>query len=454
MRGRKKMRTTIGKTRPSLNSKEWSAWEQGSRQSLHAAADEERTLQLGKELKKMLASHPFLALARETQAPPPGLVRTWLLSGGRGAGKTRAGAEWVRWAVLQAGYRRVALVGQSYGAAREVMIEGPSGLLASSSEIDRPVWQPSRHRLEWPNGAVAYAFSAEDPEGLRGPQFDLAWCDEAGAWGKGEAVWDNLQLALRLGPKPMAMVTTTPRATALIRRLKADPGTVETRTATAENARNLSPGFVGWMTAAYGGTALGRQELEGHFIDDPEGAMFLREQIDALRVAQAPERLDDCIVAVDPCISARAGADACGIILAGVKDGTGYVMGDMSGPGLAPHVWAARAAAMAEAAGASCIVAEANQGGDMVAEMLRMTGTATPVRLVTARLGKRGRAGPVAAMYAQGRVRHAGHFDTLEDQMCRFGTAESAGSPDRVDALVWALWALMGEGQGPRVRVL
>ncbi|MBA4227479.1 MAG: ATP-binding protein [Hyphomonas sp.] len=404
--------------------------------------------------RNLLNRFPFLLERRDTQAPPLGLQRTWLLSGGRGAGKTRAGAEWVRWAVLAAGYRRVALVGQSLAAVREVMIEGPSGLLATSSEIDRPVWQPSRHRLEWKNGAVAYAFSAEDPESLRGPQFDLAWCDEAGAWGKGEAVWDNLQLALRLGPCPLAMVTTTPRATALIRRLKTDPGTVETRTATAENAANLSPGFLGWMTAAYGGTAMGRQELEGHFIDDPEGALFLRSQIDALRVAAPPVMLDDCIVAVDPCISARPGADACGIILAGVKDGHGYVMGDASAPGLAPHVWAGRAAALAAAAGASCIVAEANQGGDMVAEMLRLTGTGVPVRLVTARLGKRGRAGPVAAMYAQGRVSHAGHFDMLEDQMCRFGTAEAAGSPDRVDALVWALWALMGEGQGPRVRVL
>ena len=410
---------------------------------------------LSKSKQNLINGHPFLLERRDTQAPPPDLARTWLLSGGRGAGKTRAGAEWVRWAVLQAGYCRVALVGQTFSDVREVMIEGPSGLIATATRAaDRPVWQPSRHRLEWANGAVAYAFSAEDPEGLRGPQFDLAWCDEAGAWAKGEAVWDNLQLALRLGPKPMAMVTTTPRATALIRRLKADPSVVETRTATAENAANLAPGFVGWMTAAYGGTAMGRQELEGHMIDDPEGAMFLRSQIDALRVAAAPAQLDDCIVAVDPCISARPGADACGIVLAGARNGHGYVLGDASAPGLSPLDWARRAAALAEQAGASCIVAEANQGGDMVREMLTMTGTDVPVRLVTARLGKRGRAGPVAAMYAQGRVRHAGHFDTLEDQMCRFGTAESAGSPDRVDALVWALWALMGEGQGPRVRVL
>lgn len=443
-----------GESEASKNSNAWSAWTPDSRRKLLRAVQEKRTKPLSEPMKTMLAAHGFLTLRRDTQAPPPGLKRTWLLSGGRGAGKTRAGAEWVRWAVLQAGYRRVALVGQNYPAVREVMIEGPSGLLATSAEIDRPLWQPSRQRLQWPNGAVAYAFSAEDPESLRGPQFDLAWCDEAGAWGKGEAVWDNLQLGLRLGPCPLAMVTTTPRATPLIRRLKADPATVETRTATAENAGNLSPGFLGWMMAAYAGTAMGRQELEGHFMDDPEGAMFLRSQIDALRVAAPPVQLDDCMVAVDPCISARPGADACGIILAGVKAGHGYVMGDASAPGLAPLVWAERAAALAEAAGASCLLAEANQGGDMVAEMLAMTGTRVPVRLVTARLGKRGRAGPVAAMYAQGRVSHAGHFDTLEDQMCRFGTAEEAGSPDRVDALVWALWALMGEGRGPRVRVL
>ena len=404
--------------------------------------------------KALIRRHPFLAHARPTQVLPPDLRRTWLLSGGRGAGKTRAGAEWVRWAVLQAGYRRVALVAPSFNDVREVMIEGPSGLIWTSAEADRPVWQPSRHRLEWKNGAVAYGFSAEDPDSLRGPQFDLAWGDEAAAWAKGEAVWDNLQLALRLGDHPLCLITTTPRPTALIRRLKADPMVVETRTRMADNAANLAPGFVDVMTAAYGGTALGRQELDGEMIDDPPGAMFIRGQIDALRVEAAPFQMDDCIVAVDPNLSAKPGADACGIVLAGVKDGVGYVLGDASAPGLQPLDWAKRAVSLAEAGGASTILAEANQGGDMVREVIAMTGTRMPVRLVTARLGKRGRAGPVAALYAQGRVRHAGTLHALEDQMCRFGTAEQAGSPDRVDALVWALWALMVEGQGPRVRVV
>ncbi|MFN3910653.1 DNA-packaging protein [Hyphomonas sp.] len=405
--------------------------------------------------QSLLRRHPFLLDARPTQVPPPDLSRTWLLSGGRGAGKTRAGAEWVRWAVLEAGYGRVALVAPTFSDVREVMIEGPSGLIWTATHPDDlPVWQPSRHRLEWKNGAVAYGFSAEDPDSLRGPQFDLAWCDEAGAWARGEAAWDNLQLALRLGPKPMAMVTTTPRVTALIRRLKADPGVVETRTRMADNAGNLAPGFPAAMQAAYGGTALGRQELDGEMIDDPAGALFVRSQIDALRIGEAPLQFDDCIVAVDPCISAKPGADACGIILAGVRDGAAYVLGDASAPGLAPLEWAERAVNLAEIGGASMILAEANQGGDMVRQVISMTGTQMPVRLVSARLGKRGRAMPVAALYAQGKVHHAGTFQTLEDQMCRFGTAEAAGSPDRVDALVWALWALMIEGRGPRVRVL
>ncbi|MDP1553962.1 MAG: terminase family protein, partial [Hyphomonas sp.] len=267
--------------------------------------------------------------------------------------------------MLQAGYRRVALVAPNFSDVREVMIEGPSGLIWTSAKADRPAWQPSRHRLEWDSGAVAYGFSAEDPDSLRGPQFDLAWCDEAGAWPRGEAVWDNLQLALRLGPHPLAMVTTTPRATALIRRLKADPMVVETITRMADNAANLAPGFVDVMQAAYGGTQLGRQELDGVMIDDPAGAMFDRARIDALRVTEAPLVFDDCIVAVDPNISAKPGADACGIILAGIRDGVGYVLGDASAPGLKPLDWALRAVRLAEIGGASMILAEANQGGDM-----------------------------------------------------------------------------------------
>lgn len=438
-----------------MTSNGWWAWEASTRRNLRRLMAIGAKDEAEKPLRDLIARHRFLLEARDTQAPPPGLTRTWLLTGGRGAGKTRAGAEFVRWAVLKAGYRRVALVAQTFNDVREVMVEGPSGLLATETNPHQvPLWQPSRHRLEWKNGAVAYGFSAEDPEALRGPQFDLAWGDEAAAWTKGEAAWDNLQLALRLGPRPLAVVTTTPRPVGLIRRLMKDPSVVVTRTPMAENAGNLAPGFVEAMRAAYGNTQLGRQELDGELIDDPPGALFLRSQIDALRVAEVPGVMDDRIVAVDPNISARPGADACGIVLAGVKDGVAYVLGDASAPGLAPLDWARRAAALAERGGASAILAEANQGGDMVREMLAMTGTKLPVRLVTARLGKRGRAGPVAALYAQGKVRHHGTLHALEDQMCRFGAPGFGESPDRVDALVWAIWALMLARAGPRVRVV
>ncbi len=445
---------TIATMNSLMRSRHWRQWNPHWRRLILLEIHRKGFTKIAESKQNLVKRHPFLLQSRPTQVPPPDHSRTWLLSGGRGAGKTRAGAEWVRWAVLQAGYRRVALVAPNFSDVREVMIEGPSGLIWTSAKADRPVWQPSRHRLEWENGAVAYGFSAEDPDSLRGPQFDLAWCDEAGAWPRGEAVWDNLQLALRLGPHPLAMVTTTPRATPLIRRLKADPMVVETRTRMADNAANLAPGFVDVMQAAYGGTQLGRQELDGEMIDDPAGALFDRARIDALRVSEAPLVFDDCIVAVDPNISAKPGADACGIILAGIKDGTGYVLGDASAPGLKPLDWALRAVRLAEIGGASQILAEANQGGDMVREVIAMTGTTMPVRLVTARIGKKGRAQPIAALYQQGRVHHHGTFHTLEDQLCRFGTPEESGSPDRVDALVWALWALMVEGRGPRVRVI
>lgn len=325
----------IGNNPYSTTLSDWWAWETATRRKLRRLMAIGAKSEAEEPLRDLIARHRFLLEARDTQAPPPGLSRTWLLTGGRGAGKTRAGAEFVRWAVLQAGYRRVALVAQTFHDVREVMVEGPSGLLATEPDPkQRPVWQPSRHRLEWKNGAVAYGFSAEDPEALRGPQFDLAWGDEAAAWAKGEAVWDNLQLALRLGPHPLAVVTTTPRPVALIRRLMKDPSVVVTRTAMAENAGNLAPGFVDAMWAAYGGTQLGRQELDGELIDDPPGALFFRSQIDALRVAEVPEVMDDRIVAVDPNIYGRPGADACGIVLAGVKDGVAYVLGDASAPGL------------------------------------------------------------------------------------------------------------------------
>lgn len=375
--------------------------------------------------------------------------------GGRGAGKTRAGAEWLRYSVLHGGCRRAALVGPTLSDVREVMIEGPSGLRSIAPAFeDPPRYEVSRKRLVWENGAEAHAFSAEDADSLRGPQFDVAWCDEVAAWPKAQAVWDMLQLALRLGENPRAMVTTTPRPVPLIKALMADAGTAVTRARTAENAANLAPGFLEVIERAYSGTRLGRQELDGELIEDLAGALWTRSMIEGTRLAVA-ERLDNVIVAVDPPASLGAKADACGIVAAGVGENAreAFVLADATAQGLSPLDWAGRASALAARLGAGCIVAEANQGGEMVRHALETAGCRVPVRLVHAKAGKRARAMPVAALYEAGRVAHVGVFRELEDEMCSFGADGFAGSPDRVDALVWALWALMLDRRdAPRVR--
>lgn len=397
-------------------------------------------------------AHRFFATARHAQRPPSGDWRTWIFLGGRGAGKTRAGAEWVRWSVLHGEARRIALIGPTLHDVREVMICGPSGLMSLDYPRGmRPRHEPSRRRVVWPNGAEAFGFSADDPESLRGPQFDLAWCDEIGVWAKGIAVWDMLQMGLRLGVHPRAMATTTPRPVPLVKRLVSAPDTAVTRARTEDNAENLSPGFLAVMERAYGGTALARQELGGELIEDFQDALWQRSDLERVRTQSTSEQFDRIVVAVDPPAGARATSDACGIIAAGQRDAMFHVLADASVQGLRPEGWAGRVAATVEAVGASEVTAEANQGGEMVREVLLAAGCDVPVRLVHARISKAGRAQPIAALYAQDRVRHAGHFPALEDEMCRFG-ADGAPSPDRVDALVWALWTLSrSEGQ-PRVR--
>lgn len=407
--------------------------------------------------------NPFLVLAMEAQRPPArNDWRTWLFMGGRGAGKTRAGAEWLRYSVLHGGCRRAALVGPTLADVREVMIEGPSGLRAIAPESEEPPrYEVSRRRLVWENGAEAHVFSAEDADSLRGPQFDVAWCDEVAAWPKGEAVWDMLQMALRLGDMPRAMVTTTPRPVALVKRLVADPASVVTRARTADNAANLAPGFVASVEATYGGTRLGRQELDGELIEDLRGALWTRSMIEGGRIGAPPE-LDDVVVAVDPPATSGPRADACGIVAVGVTSAfagdTGgkahaFVLADVSAKGLSPLEWAERASALAARVGAGSIVAESNQGGEMVRHALETAGCAVPVRLVHAKAGKRARAMPVAALYEAGRVAHVGVFREFEDEMCSFGGEGFTGSPDRVDALVWGLWALMLDRRAePRVR--
>lgn len=410
----------------------------------------------------LMAKYPFLRTARPDQKPPapgPGPTwRNWLMLGGRGAGKTRAGAEFIRFAVTTGFYRRVALVGPTLGDVREIMIEGPSGLKAIEQVTDwYPHYNASRRRLEWPFGASATVFSAEEADRLRGPQFDVAWCDEIASWPRGEDSWDMLQLALRLGPAPCCVATTTPRPVPLLRRLVGGEATI-TRATTADNRAFLAQGFVDQVSRAYAGTPLGRQELNGELIDDPDGALWTRSMIDAARVTAPPDRFDDLIVALDPAASSGARADQCGIIAAGVASESGFgrrafVLRDATVRGLRPLDWGARVAALVRETGARSIIAEANQGGEMIRAVLDSAACGVPVDLRHARLGKRARAAPVAALYGRGLVSHVGVLAGLEDEMCRFGVEGVLPSPDRVDALVWAISALLVEpGGAPRLR--
>ncbi|RIY01283.1 ATP-binding protein [Aureimonas flava] len=404
---------------------------------------------------------PWALCARPAQLPPPGDWRQWLLIGGRGSGKTRAGAEWVRAMALGeaplAGrvHGRIALVAETLGDAREVMVEGESGLRALDYAT-RPVFEASRRRLVFANGAVAQVFSSEDPDALRGYQFDAAWGDELAKWTHAQDCFDNLQLALRLGEHPRMLLTTTPRAVPILKRLTAEEATAVTRMRTAENAGNLAAGFVTAMEARYGGSRLARQELDGEMIEAREDALFDRASIDRLRVRAAPD-LSRIVVAVDPPASSGRTSDACGIVAAGLApDGTIYVLADRSRRGLKPPEWAAAAVSLYRELEADRIVAEVNQGGEMVEAVLRTVAPEVPVSAVRATRGKWVRAEPVAALYEQGRVRHAGGFAELEDELCDFGPngLSNGRSPDRLDAMVWAVTALSQPRAEPRIRRL
>ena len=402
--------------------------------------------------------------ARPDQWPPAGDWTTWLLLGGRGAGKTRAGAEWVRAAVegptpLAAGTAsRVALVSQSYGDARDVMVEGPSGLIAIAPRDMRPAHEPSRRRVVWPNGAVATYFSSDDPDGLRGPQFDAAWSDEFCKWTYVQETWDMLQFALRLGPRPRQAVTTTPRPIRPLKELLALPTTAVSRASTYANRAHLAPAFFAEVIRRYEGTRLGRQELDAELIEDNPNALWRRATLERARVAGAPD-LIRIVVAVDPPAARGPAADACGIVVAGRSgDGVAYVLADRTVQGLSPQGWASHVAAAYHAFAADRVIAEVNQGGEMVRAVLTQVDPALPIETVHATRGKALRAEPVSALYEQGRVRHVGALPELEDAMCAFDPYDPSaeGSPDRVDALVWALTALMLARRvgNPRVRVV
>jgi len=405
-----------------------------------------------------LCALPFLFefWAMAHQLPPAGAWRSWVILGGRGAGKTRAGAEWVRAQVEGAKpmdkgrARRVALVGETYDQVRDVMIKGDSGILACSPPDRRPVWKASERKLIWPNGAEAQVFSASDPEALRGPQFDAAWVDELAKWKKAGDTWDMLQFALRLGEDPRVCVTTTPRNLGLLKDLLAAPSTVSTHATTEANRANLAASFLQEVRARYADTRLGRQELDGVLLADAEGALWTCGMLDGTRVEQVPD-LDRIVVAVDPCVSSGDGADACGIVVAGAvtrgppQEWRAYVLADCTVSGLSPVGWAKVAISAMQQHGADRLVAEVNQGGKLVEEVIRQVDPLVSYHGVHATRGKIARAEPVAALYEQGRVRHLGGMSKLEEQMCQMTPRgfEGRGSPDRVDALVWALHELM-----------
>lgn len=387
----------------------------------------------------------------------------WLVTGGRGAGKTRLGAEWVNalvrglppFATPALRYGRLALVGETLADVRDVMIEGPSGIVGVSQPW-RPRYEPSRRRLVWENGAVATIFSSEDPESLRGHQFDAAWCDEAGKWRNAEACFDMLQFGLRLGNQPRQLVTTTPRPSRLIKRLLADPTVLVTRMRTAENAANLAAGFIEAVANRYAGSVLGRQELDGELVEDREDALWTRRMIESA-ISEKPGELRRIVVAVDPPASSRRTSDACGIIAAGMgNDGRAVVLADATLNAARPQDWATRAVSLYHALAADCLLVEVNQGGEMASAVIRTVDASVPVKPVRAQRGKWLRAEPVAALYQADRVRHAGRFPELEDEMCDFGPHGLSGgrSPDRVDALVWALSELLLNGRDaePRIR--
>ena len=401
------------------------------------------------EREQQMLRHHWRLWAHAGQLPPPGDWQTWLILAGRGFGKTRAGAEWVRGIAQADPQARIALVGATLGEARSVMVEGDSGLLAIAPRGMRPRFEPSRRLLTWPNGSQATLYSAGEPDSLRGPQQSHAWCDEIAKWeaagGKAEAAWDNLQLGLRLGDRPQVVATTTPRAVPLVKRLLETGAAQVTRGSTFANKANLAVGFVRSVRRQYGQSLLGRQELDGELLEDIEGALWTRALLEACREPAASSNPVRTVVAVDP--PASAGGDECGIVVCALgADGLARVLADASVAKASPEQWARAVANAAAAWQADRVVAEANQGGAMVASVLRAAEITLPLRLVHASKGKVARAEPVAALYEAGRVRHAGQFPALEDQLCGLiagGSYNGPGrSPDRADALVWALTEL------------
>lgn len=385
----------------------------------------------------------FWARINQTAPVNPGWF-IWMLMAGRGFGKTRVGAEYVREKV-EGGYTgRVHLIGPTAADVRDVMVEGDSGILAVSPPWNRPKYEPSKRRLTWPNGARASLFSAEEPERLRGPQCGLLWADEVGAWRFDEA-WDLAMFGLRIGD-PRAVVTTTPRPTKLVRGILVTDGCVVTRGTTYDNRTNLAPAFFNTIIKKYEGTRLGRQELKAELLEDTPGALWTTDVIDANRISYKEFQGVELVriaVAIDPAVSAKETSNETGIIAGGIDaNGEGYVLMDGSGV-YTPLGWANKAIGMYDDLEADGILAEVNNGGDLVEANLRTVNPHIPYKKVHASRGKRARAEPVSSLYDQGLIHHVGTFPKLEDQQTTWDATDGSTSPDRIDALVWLFSFLM-----------
>lgn len=399
--------------------------------------EREKTIQSLSEKEAEILWHDWEFWARPNQLPPLGDWLVWLFMAGRGTGKTRAAAEFVLTEIKAKRTRRIALVAKTPADARDVMIEGDSGLLSISPPWDRPLYEPSKRRLTWKNGTTALVFSSKEPDQLRGPQYDLAWGDEIRTWYYPQETWDNLMFGLRLGEHPRCVVTTTPLPLAVIKKIMKAPDTVITTGTTYENRANLAPSFFQQIISKYEGTRLGRQEINAELLEDVPGALWHRPNI---QYKPAPE-LQRVVVAIDPAVTSSEQADETGIIVAGKGiDGFGYVLADRSAR-VSPDSWARRAIQAYDDFKADRIIGEVNNGGEMVGLTIS-TIRSVPYKAVHASRGKQARAEPVAALYEQGKIYHTQQFEELEDQLVTW-TPESGESPDRLDALVWALTELM-----------
>ena len=407
--------------------------------------------------EELMYNWPFWA--REQQIAPEGNWNTWFINAGRGFGKTRAGVEWVRNKVIH-GHKRIAAVASTNSDIERVMISGESGFLArcwagdktiKGVPLGKPQWSPTKRLLTWENGAYVQFFSAEEPERLRGPQFEAAWCDELAAWNRDRDTWDMLQFCLRLGKHPQICVTTTPKPTKLVRDILKNPKTVVTYGSTFDNSANLASTYLEAVKSQYDGTRLGRQELYAEILDEASGALWNRQtlvecEIDVDNPVEFAETLARVVVSVDPAVSSNAESDMTGIVVAGMDiNGICYVLQDATDR-YTPEGWAAKAIELYHLYGADRIVAERNQGGEMVRYTFKTVDETIPIKLVHASRGKFARAEPVSSLYERGRVKHVKGLDALEDQLVQWEPLGNIGSPDRLDAMVWSITELALKG--------